>query len=70
MEVADADAAQMMEESVMESMPPILLEPKIDLLASPSLQSLRSGEPVEIVGPSLGEEAEHLFDLRSDQASD
>jgi quinol monooxygenase YgiN len=35
MEVADADAAQMMTDSLEERMPPILMEPKIDLLAPP-----------------------------------
>jgi len=31
----DADAEQMMTESVEETMPPILMEPQIDFLASP-----------------------------------
>lgn len=34
-ETADPDAAQAMGESVEESLPPILLEPEIDLLAIP-----------------------------------
>lgn len=33
MQTADAEAAQMIAESIEERMPPILMEPKIDLLA-------------------------------------